>query len=263
MQQIGEAILSCGLFLLAGIAGIVVRGYLPEHHRDRDTLDFVRVAVGALVTFLAIVLGLLTASSKAHFDDISDSYRRMAAELTQLDSELREVGDETAPIRADMRAYLAAVIASTWPNEPAPSGSYLHGLPPGQTEATSLTTLLRHAEAQILLLQQQRPQEAALLSVVMNHYIAFTRARWAVIEADHPTIPLAFYKLMLFWTVLMFMGFGLCAPRSRVVAMTGLICAVSLASVIYVILELDDPSQGLIAVSSAPLRESLADMDRM
>lgn len=263
MQQVGAAILSCGLFLLAGIAGLVVRAYLPERHRDRDTLDFVRLAVGALVTFLAIVLGLLTASSKAHFDDVSDSYRRMAAELAQLDSQLRAVGDETAPIRAEMRAYLAAVIASTWPDEPAPSGSYLHGLPAGQAEATPLTALLRHAEAQILALQKQHPPEANLLSVVMNHYIAFTSARWAVIETDHPTVPQAFYELMLFWTALMFMGFGLCAPHNRVVAVTVLICAVSLASVIYVILELDDPSQGLIAVSSAPLREALVDMDRM
>jgi hypothetical protein len=41
-----------------------------------------------------------------------------------------------------------------------------------------------------------------------------------------------------------------------------LICAVSLASVIYVILELDDSSSGLIAISSSPLREALADLDR-
>jgi hypothetical protein len=262
MLQVGEAILSCGLFLIAGIAGLVVRGYLPERHRDRDTLDFVRLAVGALVTFLAIVLGLLTASSKAHFDEISDSYRRMAAELTLLDSQLREVGDATAPIRVEMRAYLAAVIASTWPSEPAPSGNYLRDLPPGQVESAALTDLLRHIEAQILALQQQHPQQASLLSVVMSHFGAFTHARWGVIETEHPTIPQAFYALMLFWTALMFMGFGLCAPRNRVVAVTVLICAVSLASVIYVILELDDPSRGLIAISSSPLRDALADMDR-
>jgi hypothetical protein len=29
-----------------------------------------------------------------------------------------------------------------------------------------------------------------------------------------------------------------------------------------VILELDDPSRGLIAISSSPLRDALADMDR-
>lgn len=263
MQQVGEAILSCGLFLIAGIAGLVLRAYLPERHLNRDTLDFVRLVVGALVTFLAIVLGLLTASSKSHFDEISDSYRRMAAELTLLDSELREMGNDTVPIRGEMRAYLAAVIASSWPQEPAPAGDFLHGLAPGQGESAALTAQLRRVEAQILQLPTQRPQDAQLLPMVTSHFGAFTSARWRVIETDHPTIPQAFYVLMLFWTALMFVGFGLCAPHNRVVAVTVLICAVSLASVIYVILELDDPSRGLIAISSSPLRDALADMDRI
>jgi len=90
----------------------------------------------------------------------------------------------------------------------------------------------------------------------------FITARWAVIETDHRTIPPAFYALMLFWTALMFVDFGLRAPRTAVAAVTVLICAVSLASVIYVILELDDSTSGLIAISSNPLREALADLDR-
>ena len=83
-----------------------------------------------------------------------------------------------------------------------------------------------------------------------QQFDAFTSARWVVIETEHPTIPGLFYALMLFWTALMFVGFGLCAPRNAVVAVTVLICAVSLASVIYVILELDDPARGLIAIST-------------
>lgn len=262
MQQVGEAVLAFGLFLLAGVAGLLLRAWLPERHLNRDTQDFVRLVVGALVTFLAIVLGLLTASSKAHFDEISDSYRRMAAELTILDSQLRLVGDDATPVRAQIRGYLAAVIASTWPDEPAPSGQYLRGLRPGQSESAALTSLLRDTETQILLLRTQHPQQTDLLSVVLSHFSALTGARWHLIETDHPTIPQAFYILMLFWTALMFVGFGLCAPHNRVVAVTVMICALSLASVIYVMLELDDPSNGLIAISSDPLRAALADMDR-
>ena len=262
MQQLGEAALAFCLFLVAGVAGLSLRARLSERHLNRDTQDFVRLVVSALVTFLAIVLGLLTASSKSHYDEISDSYRRMAAELTILDSQLRLVGDDSMPARAQIRAYLAAVIASTWSNEPAPSGNYPRGLAPGQGESAALTSLLRIAETQILALRKQHPQQADLLSVVLSHFSALSDARWHVIETDHPTIPQAFYILMLFWTALMFVGFGLCAPHNRVVAVTVLICALSLASVIYVMLELDDPSKGLIAISSNPLRAALADMDR-
>jgi hypothetical protein len=35
---------------------------------------------------------------------------------------LRDYGPETAPIREQLRGYVAAVIASTWPDEPRPVG---------------------------------------------------------------------------------------------------------------------------------------------
>jgi hypothetical protein len=263
MLQIAEAVVSCGLFMIAGIAGRILRGYLPERHRDRDTMDFVRLAVGALVTFLAIVLGLLTASSKSHFDNVSNSYRHLASEIVLLDGSLREIGREAEPIRAEVRAYLAAVIFSTWPNEPAPSGDFLRGLAPGQAESSALSTLLRHVGEQIQELRATTPIQASRIAAVPPQFDTFTKARWAVIETENPTIPTAFYNLMLFWTALMFVGFGLCAPHNAVVAVTVLICAVSLASVIFVILELDDSAGGLIAISSSPLRDALADIDRM
>jgi hypothetical protein len=262
MLQIAEAVFSCGLFLIAGIVGLVLHGYLPERHRDRDTMDFVRLVVGSLVTFLAIVLGLLTASSKSHFDNVANSYRHMASQIVLLDDGLREIGREAEPIRAEVRAYLAAVIFSTWPDEPAPSGEFPRGLPPGQSESSVLSTLLRHVDEQIHALQPMTPAQDRLVPAVGQQFDAFTGARWVVIETEHPTIPDLFYALMLFWTALMFVGFGLCAPRNAVVAVTVLICAVSLASVIYVILELDDPAGGLIAISSTPLREALTDLDR-
>jgi len=262
MLQIVYAVLACGLFLVSGFCGLVLCQYLPERHRDIHTVEFIRLAIGALVTFLAIVLGLLTASSKQHFDNISKSYRHMAAEIVLLDARLREVGSATAPIRAELRSYLASVVFSTWPDEPPPSGEYLRGLPAGQSESIQLSALLGHVAQQIRDLVPATPAQAAALAAVTQRFAAFSEARWTVIETDHPTIPTAFYGLMLFWTSLMFVGFGLCAPRNAVVAVTVLICAISLASVIFVILELEDSSAGLIAISSRPLRAVLADLDR-
>jgi hypothetical protein len=262
MLQIAEAVVSCALFLIAGIAGLIVRRYLPERHRDRDTMDFVRLAVGALVTFLAIVLGLLTASSKSHFDDVANSYHHLAAKMVLLDDSLRAIGREAEPIRGELRAYLAAVIFSTWPDEPAPSGDFPRGLTPGQAESTELTVLLRHVGEQVQELHATTPIEAKLIAALPQQFDAFSNARWAVIETEGSTIPTAFYNLMLFWTALMFVGFGLCAPHNAVVAVTVLICAISLASVIFVILELDDTTGGVIAISSSPLRDALVDIDR-
>ena len=75
-----------------------------------------------LVTFTAIVLGLLTTSVKAGFDAAYSARGDDAAQLAQLDRCLRDYGPETAPIREQLRGYVAAVIASTWPDEPRPAG---------------------------------------------------------------------------------------------------------------------------------------------
>ena len=262
MQQFLQALFSCGLFMVAGIFGLILQSRLSERHRDRDTVEFLRLAVGALVTFLAIVLGLLTASSKSHYDGVAESYRHLAATLVQFDHLLREIGtDDAGMVRADMRGYLAAVIYSTWPDEPAPSGSYIRGLTSGQGESPPLSVLLGRAEKRLRGLQPANATQAPLLADTVDTFNSMIGARWAVIETGHPTIPGPFFDLMLFWTGLMFLGFGLCAPRNALAAATMIICAVSLASVIYVILELDDPLGGVIAISSAPLREALADMD--
>ena len=56
----------------------------------------------------------------------------MAGQIVLLDDALREIELRAEPIRSELRGYLAAVIFSTWPDEPAPTGNFLRGLPPGQ-----------------------------------------------------------------------------------------------------------------------------------
>ncbi len=141
VEQIGQAVLACALFVLAGVGGLLLRSSLPERHRDRETGNFIQLVVGAMITFLAIVLGLLTASAKTHFDEVGNSYRHYAAELVLVDHDLREMGIEANAIRRELRSYLAAVIFSTWSEEPAPGGVYQRGLEPGQKEGATLTTL--------------------------------------------------------------------------------------------------------------------------
>jgi hypothetical protein len=262
VYQVIQAFLSCCLFLACGAIGLALGSRLSERHRDRETMEFLRLAVGALVTFLAIVLGLLTASSKSHFDDVANSYRHLSAQIVQFDHLLREVQtNEANEIRAAMRSYLASVVASTWPLEAPPNGSYLHDLPGGQSESVALSTLLASMELRLRTMHSADFQQAQLIRNSLDKFTAMTNARWTVIETGHSSMPAPFFDVMVIWTGLMFLGFGLSAPRNAVSTATMVICALSLASIIYVILELDDPLGGLIAISSAPLREALADLD--
>ena len=60
----------------------------------------------------------------------------------------------------------------------------------------------------------------------------------------------------------LFGSFGLFAPRNGTTVGALLICALSIALSIFLILEMDDPFGGAMRVSEAPVRHALAEIDR-
>jgi len=122
------------LVILLGCStlGLRVRPLLSERHRSREVIDFVQLVVAMLVTFAALVLGLLTSSVKTSFDKVGDDLRGLAIQLIQLDRSLREWGTIAQPTHDLLRAYTAAAIATTWTREPKPPGDYYPSeAPPG------------------------------------------------------------------------------------------------------------------------------------
>ena len=112
------------VLLCASAAGMVLQGALRERHKSRETADHIRLIISILVTFAAVLLGLLITNVKTSFDTFDGRLRGYVGDVTELDVRLREYGDDAAPIRAKLRTYLAAAIADTWRNEPPPAGVY-------------------------------------------------------------------------------------------------------------------------------------------
>ncbi len=78
--------------------------------------------------------------------------------------------------------------------------------------------------------------------------------RWKLIEEAHSSISEPFF--------LVFASFGLSAPRNLLSYTTIFLGAPSIASVIYVILDLDTPFSGAFLASSRPMRDALTEMSR-
>ena len=65
-----------------------------------------------------------TSADATHFDNARDRFQSYSIDLIMLDQRLREYGPGADFARASLRAYTAAAIADTWPNEPPPTGIY-------------------------------------------------------------------------------------------------------------------------------------------
>ena len=84
------------------------------------------------------------------------------------------------------------------------------------------------------------------------------KLRWLMFEQGSTSISVPLLAVLVFWLVIIFASFGLFAPPNATVIATLLLCAVSVSGAIFLILEMYTPFEGLIQISSAPLRNALA-----
>ena len=252
--------------LLCGAAGVgvFVNTHLPEHHRSRDAIEMVTLAITLLVTFVAIVLGLLTTSVKTGYDLAYGARGSYAGQLAQLDRCLRDYGPETAKMRGQLRAYVAAVIASTWPGEPAPDGVVYPDVKhmPRTGEDTTLADLINDVGLKIDGLQPEDALHQNLAYACRVQFGDLMARRWQVIEGVRRSISAPFYWVLVFWLVILFACFGLRGPASRMSMIVIVLSALSVSLAVFVILEMDLPYGGVFGIPSTAMRNALADMMR-
>lgn len=264
MSELTSATLLFALLLASSGIGAFAQLRLPERHRSRETMEAIRLVVSILVTFAALVLGLLTSSVKASFDQFGDRMRGYSVDMIELNQRLREYGEAADPARALLRAYVAAAIADTWPNEPKPDGDYptnLKRLRPDSIEGEETGVLLTRLDDAIRNLEPADKTHSQLVNQLRPLMSRTLEARWRLIETAAPTVSWPFVSLLMSWLAMTFAAFGLASPRNSVVYVTMTFCALSMASALFLILELDTPLDGWIVVSSQPLRDALLHID--
>jgi hypothetical protein len=68
--------------------------------------------------------------------------------------------------------------------------------------------------------------------------------------------------VLVFWVAIIFLSFGLFAPRNATVLAALLVCALSVSGSIFLLLELNSTFDGAIRISSAPMRDALTRLGR-
>ncbi|MFM0120107.1 hypothetical protein P0D73_14760 [Paraburkholderia sp. RL18-101-BIB-B] len=266
MSEVGSALLVFALLLAATGVGVCVRPLLPEEHKAHETVQLIQLVIGMLVTFAALVLGLMTASAKSSFDTASNDLRTYAADLIEFDTTLREYGTETEPARQLLHRYTAAAIASTWPGETPPTGDYPKDIGSQDNsqklESVRLGDMLTAVGRELRTLRARDPLQQRALDDGLKQYRRVVDARWKLIEEAHSSISRPFLTTLTFWLGVIFLSFGLIAPRNALALVTISLGAVSIASAIYVIVDLDTPFTGPIVISSAPMRDALDHLRR-
>jgi hypothetical protein len=260
MKEAWSALLVFVLLCVSAGIGRLIRPRLPEAHRQRETVEAMQLMIGILVTFTALVLGLLTASVKGAYDEAGHDLQDYALQLTQLDQCLRDYGSGAEAGRDILRSYTAELIASTWKSEPPPAGVHISDISgiPSVGPSPVLATRLNSVYLELRHLQPADPFHAGVRDDCIAYYRGVVRARQIAIEDDRSPISTPLYLILVFWLMVIFGAFGLAAPRNGLSLIGIALCAVSLSLAIFVISGLSHPY--FVAFSSGDMRTALAHM---
>ena len=244
----------CGSSLL----GRWLLGVLPARHRSQETWEFTRIASGLLITFTALVLSLLITNVDAQFAKTEGDLRTYSAMIVRLDTELTDLPAVAEAARGLLRRYTATAIATTWPEEARPAGGEAGPADVGaEIDSPALGRMLHRLETDIRQATATDPSDTGARAVCLRHIDLLLDLRLTLVGEANSTITRPFFGMMIFWLVVVFFGFGLTAPHNAVSAAFILIVGISIAGAIFCILELDGPLDGLIKVSSEPMRRAL------
>ena len=263
MPQYFPGVVLMFLMCAAAAGGAFVRTRLPEEHRSRESMELVQLTITLLVTFTSIVLGLLTGSVKQGFDAAYQTRGAYAGQLTQMDQCLRDYGPQTDAMRGRLREYVAAVIASTWPDEPPPKIAFPNVKDIPQTgESPKLGAILDGVRRDVRLLEPATPVQARVLADCIAQFSDLEKSRWSVIEGAKQSIASPFYWVLALWLIILFASFGLTAPPNFITIVVVILTALSITIAVGVIADLDQPYGGIFGIPSTSMRNALADMMR-
>ena len=174
---------------------------------------------------------------------------QVSADVILLDRLLANYGSETKETRALLQRSVTAALEQFWPE----NGS----------QPVNIDRRTSSVEALFDDIQRLSPQSDAqrfLQSQALTMVLDLGRTRVLLFEQLDSSIPVPFLIVLVFWLAIIFASFGLFAPRNATVVAAFFVCALSVSGALFLILQLDRSFEGLIQVSSAPLRAALAQL---
>ena len=249
MSSLAVACIVFACVFTGALLGMFFRTLVPEKHLSSDTQDIVKLGIALIATMAALVLGLLVASAKSTYDTRRTQLLQVSADIILLDRVLANYGPETQDARVMLQRSVAAVLEQFWPPNRRRPVAIDRKASSVESVYDSIQRLVPHSDA-------QRSLQAQALTIAFD----LGRTRVLLFEQLDSSIPLPFLVVLVFWLAVIFVSFGLFAPRNGIVTVAFFVCALSVSGAIFLILELDRSFDGMLQVSSAPLRSALAQL---
>lgn len=257
---IGLVVAACafGGAMLGMLAGIV----LPKHHLSTDSKDVIKVVMAMTATISALVVSLMISTSKTSFDEKDSQLRQQAAFTITLDRLLAQYGPETKEARIQLRGMMEDKLRAVW-------GEDINGKSDPDANVDLDLSVLREKnfgietlQERLLALAPKTESQKVLKEKALDVSFKIAEGQWLLLEQLASRLQWVFIALVTFWLTIVFMSFGVFAPRNMSVIAALFVGSLSVGAALYIIAELDSPYGGYITISSEPVRAALSQLGK-
>jgi len=202
--------------------------------------------MGLVATMAALVLGLLVSSVKGSYDTERSEVIQMAAKVAFLDRVLAIYGPEAAEARTRFHEAVKEAVMAMWPREASGSAQVAPNPKPGNAVYAAVQDLSPHDD-----MQRKLKDQATTIATDLG------QLRSLLVAQSVPSISTPMLIILVSWLVVIFLGFSVLAPPNATVMFALMVSALAVSGAIFLILELDQPFDGLIRISSEPMLNAM------
>jgi len=241
----------------SAMLGMLLSRILPQNHLTDQTKSVVSVSTGVVGTLTALVLGLLIAAASSSFNTKNQEVIRIAADVIRTDRLLRRYGPEAEGLRDLLRRYTAMKIQDLF-SKGTTKRPNLVSQREGIAKANPRTiAVLEELQDRLVAFDASNPNQRWLQSQALQLISEIEGARWLLVEQNTIGIAAPLLVVVVFWLTLLFLSFGLFAPRNATAILALFLSALAVAGAIEMTQDLNAPFRGIIQISSKPMKDAL------
>jgi hypothetical protein len=231
--------------------GMLISRYLPDHHLSSETKAVITASMATVGTLSAFVLGLTVSTANVAFTTRNHEIVRFSDDLIRLDRLLRRYGSASQTSREALRRYAAMKAVDLFP---------AGGSGPLNFDNPRTLMLLEQVEDGVSSLKPENNRQQWLQSQALQIVGELEATRWELAQSTSNLIPVPLLGAFVIWLTVIFLSFGLFAPRNATTLVALFFAAFALSAAVKIAIDMET-LQGRVRLLSAPVNHALDEIN--
>jgi len=237
----------------SGMVGLYLQKRLPKDHMSGGSRDMILAVLGLITLLLALVLGTVVGNTYAFYAREKSELETMASRALMVDQALAQYGPETKPARDRLKEAITQTYELFWRG--------------GDSEPKQLRVdvALTRWERMTNVLNSLDPttaaQKEALAAAKLNLGLMEQTRLLMSLQLSSP-VDWPLVMSVIAWSMFLFCGFGVLSGTNLTTVAALALGALSVASGLFLILDLSRPYSGLVRISPLAIEQTIEAIDK-